>query len=131
MKIQQYKFEKVVIEEKDWEVPTTPQYYFETFIRRSICVIPLWTTWNKEHYNKEEEIYALDIICVYQSFQDKIEKFNILISQIETRYAEKNEKGDIVRFLIDIADDEFVRTEQQFKNDFDTCLAKIKDNFIL
>ena len=89
MKIKQYKYEKVEVTEKDWEIPTEPKYFFETFIRRAIAVIPVFTTWNKEVYNKEEEIYELSIICVYQSSEAKIEKFDVDKTHKKTCYRMK------------------------------------------
>jgi len=129
MKITQVKYEPVITEEKDWELPTEPKYYFETGIRRSISVTPVWTTWNKKQYGKDEEIYELDVVCIYQNFQAKIEKFSIQISRINDLYTrEKNVESSIFKFLIDFADEEFERTKERFTTDFESCLRDIKEH---
>lgn len=128
MKIRKFKHEKVEIESVEWDVPTEPIYLFETGIRRSISIIPKWTTWNKEAYNKEEEIFELGIVCVYQSFEAKIEAFNIPISRIEELYYLKPVYGgedSIAKLLVD--NDGNTRTKEQFDADFENCLNKIKD----
>lgn len=125
MKIEQYKLEKIVTESKEWEVPQEPQYYFETGIRRSVAIIPKWTSWNKEQYNKDEEVFALDIICVYQSFDAKIEKTSINISSINDAYnRSKESQSSIIKFLIDYAHD-CKRTKEQFMSDYTGCLESI------
>ena len=148
MKIKQYKYEKVEVTEKDWEIPTEPKYFFETFIRRAIAVIPVFTTWNKEVYNKEEEIYELSIICVYQSSEAKIEKFDVAVSRIEDLYYRESKgegEGSIIKFLIDDCkpwedkDKNGVittgvycsRTKEQFEADFKNCLNSINEHLKL
>lgn len=127
MKIQQYKYEKTVTSSKDWEVPTEAQYFFETGIRRAIAVIPVYTSWNMENFQKPEEIYELSFVCVYQSFEAMIQKFDVSLSSLEDKYVEKGEVGDIVRFLIDHSEG-CERSPERFKGDFDNCLNKIKEH---
>lgn len=126
MKIKQYEYVKKEIASKEIELPKTVSYYFETGIRRSIKIIPHFTTWNKERFNKDEELYELEIICLYNSFKCKLEKFTIRINQIEEIYYSKhpNEYQDFVTPLINGWFDK--RTEEQFNNDLKNILNQIK-----
>lgn len=83
MKIQIYEFKKVVLE--DFEIFFLEEivYYFEIGIRRLIKIEFCWIEWNKERYDKEEEIFRLKVICVYSFGELKIEKFIIFILVFE------------------------------------------------
>lgn len=143
MKIAKLKYEKIETESQEWNMPTEPMYFFENHIRRVISVVPKWTTWNKKTYKKQEEIYELSIICVYQSFELKIEAYSIQVSRINDLYNSKNDhEGPIslIQFLIDscipyeILDKETnkikkgiycQRTKEQFESDFHGCIQRI------
>lgn len=127
MIIKKYKYEKVAETSKEWPLPTEPKYYFETGIRRSICITPVWTTWNKEQTGEDEYIFELDIVCVYQSFEARIEKIHIGVSQIEDEYYKKASHDNVIQFLIDYGY-ECERTKEQFYNDFANCLLKINEH---
>lgn len=90
MELKQYKFEKVEIGSKTWELPTEKKYYFETGTRRSIMVKPIWTTWQKESFNKDEEVFRLEIICVSTSWENKIIFHEIQVTDIENLYYSTN-----------------------------------------
>jgi hypothetical protein len=125
LQIKQYEYEKKEVESKEIQLPSETSYFFQTHIRRSIKIIPCYTTWNKERYNKEEELYELVIICLYQSSECKIEKFTILARNIEEiYYSNKHEHKDFITALIDGEFDE--RTKEQFDADFNTILTKIQ-----
>lgn len=146
MELKKYKYEKVPTESKFWELPTEPLYLFETHIRRSISIVPHWTTWNRKTYKKPEEIFELKIICVYQSFDAKIESYTIAVSSIEDLYhKESKDYGgphSVIKFLIDldtyeVKDEEGnitgtkfygERTKEQFESDFHGCIKKIIEN---
>lgn len=124
LKIKKYQFVKEEIESKEIQLPTEVSYYFETGIRRSIKIIPNFTTWNKERHNKEEELYELIIICLYQSYECKVEKFTIRISDIEEIYYSKNHQyKEFVTGLIDGWFDK--RTKEQFDADFKNIFSQI------
>ena len=109
LKIKQYEYEKKEIASKEIKLPTETSYYFETGIRRSIKIIP--------RYNKEEELYELTVICLYQSFQCKAEKFTINISDIEKIYYSQNHTHkEFVTGLVEGWFDK--RTKEQFDIDF-------------
>lgn len=125
MKIKKYKLERVEIDSIDFELPTETEYFFETGIRRSIKVIPIFTTWQKESQNKDEEVYQIAFVCVYSNFESKIERIEISVSNLERLYYNSNEKyHDLIKSYID---GEFnKRTKEQFEGDFEKVLNEIK-----
>lgn len=144
MELKKYKFEKVATASKFWEVPTEPLYLFETGIRRAISIVPNWTTWNMKTNKEPEYIFDLDIICVYQSFEARIEAYSISVSSIEDLY-HKEVKGNyggpqsVIKFLVDLdsygTKDEQgndtgtmfygQRTKEQFESDFQCCIQSM------
>lgn len=117
MKITQYEYEKKEVASKEIELPKETSYYFETGIRRSIKIIPRFTTWNKERFNKEEELYELEVICLYNSSECMAEKFKIRVSEIENIYY--SEKHKHKQFIVALIEDWFdKRTKEQFEADF-------------
>jgi len=123
--IKQYKYKPVEIEAMNVDIPTEISYYFETGIRRSIKIIPVFTTWNKERYNKDEELYYLDVICLYNSSECKAEKFRINISEIEEIFYSKNHKyKGFINALINNWFD--IRTKEQFEEDLKYTINQIQ-----
>ena len=123
--IKQYKFEKKEIASKEIELPSETSYFFETGIRRSIKIIPHFTTWNKEQFNKEEELYELEIVCLYNSSECRAEKFKILAKQIEEiYYSEKHEHKEFINALIEGWFDK--RTKEQFDEDFNNIILEMQ-----
>lgn len=131
MQLKQYKYVKEETTAIEWELPTEAKYYFETGIRRSISVTPRWTTWEIENGAESERIYSLHIVCVYQSFEAKIEAFSIDVGKIEDLYynssKHKNDpEVDIIQFLIDDPSTQYIRTKENFEGDLNNCLGKVK-----
>lgn len=125
LKIKQYEYEKIEVASKEIELPTETSYFFETGIRRSIKIIPRFTTWNKEHYNKEEELYELIVVCLYQSSECKAEKFSLRVSELENiYYSEKSEHKIFVTALIENWFDK--RTKEQFDADFNNTFSEMQ-----
>lgn len=124
MKIQlkQYKHEKVEISSVDFELPEETVYFFETHIRRSIRIKPVFTTWQKEKFQKEEELYYFDVTCVYLSSECKIEKFKVYLTSFpDATYAtEKKFNEAWTQNWFD------PRTKEQFEVDLDIALEQIK-----
>lgn len=122
MKIKKYKFEKVEIESRDIQLPTETSYFFETGIRRSIKIIPKF----RENNNKEDDLFQLIIICIYQNFECRIEKFNIYVSDIEKIYYSENHIHK--SFVTSLIENYFnIRTKEQFENDFNNVISEIKN----
>lgn len=122
VQIKQYKYEKIETSSFDLELPEETSYFFETCIRRSIRIVPVFTSWNKEQYNKEEELYKFDITCVYLSFECKIEKFSVSVSDFE-KDKEIIEKNLFLRSWINGWFDK--RTKTDFENDLKQAIDKI------
>jgi hypothetical protein len=124
LQIKQYEYEKKEIASKEIQLPTETSYYFETGIRRSIKITPKFTTWNKEQYNKEEELYELIVVCLYQSSECKAEKFNLRVSEIEGIYY--SEKHEYKRFVTALVEDWFdKRSQEQFEADFNSIFSEM------
>lgn len=126
LSIKQYEYEKKEIGSKEIELPTETAYYFETGVRRSIRIVPRFTTWNKKEYNKEEEIYELKITCVYLSSECIVEKFSLYPNSIEEiRYNEKHKHNDFVTSLVEGWFNN--RTKEQFEIDLNEAIRQIKE----
>ena len=126
LNIKQYKYEKKEIDSKEIELPTETSYYFETHIRRSIKIVPIFTTWNKDQFNKEEELYQLKITCVYLSYECKVEKFVLDLKEIERIfYADTDKNKDFVTALVSDWFDK--RTKEQFEADLNQTIEEIKE----
>lgn len=116
IQIKKYKYEKVEIESKDFELPTLPSYFFETGIRRSIKIVPI--------YNTKNEIYQFEIICIYLSFECIIEKFRIAVEALKdlNNISNKKHRDFVDAWLSDFFDK---RTEQRFNEDLMNALQQI------
>lgn len=124
IEITQYEYEKVEIAKKEIEIPNVVSYYFETGVRRSIRMSPIFTTWNRKNYDKDEELYELEFLCLYQSSEFKIEKFKILASELESiYYTEKHKHKAIVTSLINGWFDK--RIKEQFEADLNYMLTEL------
>ncbi len=126
MKIKTYRFVKEEVAETEIFIPQEPYYCFETGIRRSIRIIPKWTTWQLERFQKPEEIWELEVTCIYQSSQCKIEKFTIRTSQIEdlnNKNEQSNPKSIVTLLLNDWGDS---RTKEDFELDLEQVIKEIK-----
>lgn len=121
LKIPEYKYEQVLVTDNEYEFPDTESYWFETGIRRSIRIVPKWTTWQKEQ-GKEEEIWKYDITCVYLSFECIIEKFDISIKDITDNRVEK----EYERLVNSIKNGWLSpRTKEQFEADLNNAIDEI------
>ena len=124
--IKQYEYEKKEIDSKEIELPTETSYYFETGVRRSIRIVPRFTTWNKKRFNKEEELYELIITCVYLSSECIIEKFSLYPKDIEKIfYTDKHKLLEFVRPLVEDWFDN--RTKEQFEVDLNEAIRQLKE----
>jgi hypothetical protein len=121
--IKTYKLERVEVNSSEIEIPEEPMYVFQTGIRRAIRIVPEWTTWNKEHHGTEEEIWRLVVTCVYNSFECKIECYDIQVSQIEDMIRTSKDTYSIPNMLM--SGYYGVRTKEQFDADLQMALDKI------
>jgi len=47
LQIKQYEYEKKEVASKEIQLPSETSYFFQTHIRRSIKIIPCYTTWKQ------------------------------------------------------------------------------------
>ena len=126
LKIKQYEYEKIEIDSKEIELPTETAYYFETGVRRSIRIVPIFTTWNRKRFDKEEELYELQITCVYLSSECIVEKFSLYPKDIEKIfYTEKHKLLGFVRPLVEGWFDN--RTKEHFETDLNEAIRQLKE----
>jgi len=125
MKITTYEYVQKPLTETELFIPEKPFYCFQTFIRRSIRIIP--TIWNKKSVQslKNGEVHKLDVTCVYQDFECKIERFTINMHMVQgyINNNEKNIKADICRMLLE--EDYYIRTKEDFNQDLNDALKEI------
>lgn len=125
LQIKQYEYEKKEVASKEIQLPSETSYFFQTHKRRSIKLIPCYTTWNKEEFDRDEELYEFVVICLYQSSQCKVEKFTIDARKIEEiYYSNKHEHKDFITALIN--GEFYERTKEQFDADFNTILTTLQ-----
>lgn len=126
--IKKYRLERVLIDDFKINLPEVPEYHFQTGIRRSIAIIPRWTTWKMEYKNEPEEIYEFDIIMVYLGFDSKIETTHIRMSELNDVLSQENKTSwDIREWFISNRGKDTLRTEEQFKVDYQSALEKIQE----
>ena len=105
------------------EIPESPVFYFQTGIRRAVRIVPQYTTWNMEQHGKPEEIWSLKVTCVYRSFQNKVETFDVHLAALP-ELIDSKDQYNVARLLLD-ADSADVRTKERFEEDLDAVLAGI------
>jgi len=124
--LKQYIYVQQEIDAKEVEIPTEPVYYFETGIRRSIRIIPIYTTHQKEYLGKDEELHSFEITCVYNDHYLKIEKFTIPLKGLESFYYSK-EPNDKITFVQSWLHKWFdTQTKERFDSDFEAALNKLR-----
>jgi hypothetical protein len=110
LQIKTYRYEKIETSCREVTIPDTTVYGFETGIRRSFRVVP--------------SLYELDITCVYQCYDIKIEQFMIKISDIENILT--NVKDPMYDFCNMLVSKQYSnRTELQFETDLHNTFHQI------
>lgn len=107
-------------------IPDKQLYLWHNGIRRAYSIKPKWTSWNKENFNKPEEIYALKVVMVDPS-DLKIEVFELKVSSLpEILLNEKHIYNRLIDNILNYPDDkECIRTKKQFENDLQLVLQEI------
>lgn len=121
--IKTYEYQKIEKSNTKFELPEETTYWFETGIRRAIRIIPIWTTWKIENDNEREEIYKYHFTCVYRSFENKIESFEISVYDFEECYNQN--KQHIIKSFLNYEFNE--RTKEQFENDLESALTLLNE----
>lgn len=130
MKIKKYKLQKVLIEEVDFRIPTETLYLFEYHIRRTIKVIPVYTSYHVVLNDKPEELDQIVFVEVLDGFNHTptIKKHTVSISDLEDIISKadyKDERFQLLDFLNTYTEVN-IRTKEQFEGDFHNVL----DTFI-
>lgn len=123
MKITTYEYEKVPVKDTEIFIPEKPFYCFQTGVRKSIRIIPKFVNWDNDPNYTKGDVYELEVTCVYQSFECKVEKFDIRLNNIEN-HINRDEKGEasrISRMLLH--EDYYIRTEEQFNIDLKNVIS--------
>lgn len=87
IQLKQYKLEKIETDSKIFNIPNEDVYYFETGIRRSIKIEPVFSDWEEE-----PKVINFNVTMVYLSGECKIEKHIISIHEIEKIYEDRGHK---------------------------------------
>ena len=124
MKITHYQYKQVAVEDVEIFIPQKPFYCFQTGVRRSIRIIPITITWDDPNRNKGDLI-SLEVTCVYQSFEIKVEKFNLNLNMME-HYLHTGEKGNHAEIAMMLLKDDYSkRTKKQFDTDLSSVITLI------
>ena len=123
------KFERVK-EEMEIKLPTEPLYYLSSR-KKSIRLIPVYTTWNIEKSNKPECIWRYDCTVVDLHFTTSIERFHIGVTERDFQdVVDKQDRSnysireEIYHKLINFPND-YLRTKEQFDADLQAALDNI------
>lgn len=113
-------------EEVEIDLPEQVLYIWHNGSRVAYCVKPIFTTWNKEKFNKEEEVYEYAIVKVDPSvFAGTIERFKISVSSIPDIL--KDSKNQNIRLVEDLLEGKSNRTKEQFDVDYKSVLNRFKE----
>lgn len=122
--INQYRLVKEPVDSKVIELPERTVYYFEIGLRRSLKIVPVYTTWQQKRFNKPEEIWKYEVTCVHLLFNTMVEKFDIHVSDLEKIYHDtKHPRHSFIKNWLN--DELQSRTEAEFNSDLTLVLAKI------
>lgn len=130
--IDKIEFKREVVGTREFELPEVPTYYFETHVRRSIRMIPEFISFmeartdeNGNNYlfidDNIQTLYGYRVTCVYDSWNTKIEIFNIKVSDMKEI---QKENTFIHAFTNNYFDS---RTKEQFDADLKVVLDKINE----
>lgn len=125
------QYQPVPIRNVEVTIPEEPCYFFKTGIRKSIAVIPQWTTWQMNNDGKPEEVWEIKLVSVGLSFENTISTSFFRISELEGLFATKadvwNPKEaylkEFLKTLFLNPDALNKRTEEQFMNDFNATIS--------
>ena len=113
-------------EEVEIDLPEQVLYIWHNGSRVAYCVKPIFTTWNKERFDKEEEIYEYAIVKVDPSvFGGKIERFKISVSSIPDIL--KDSKNENLRLVEDILEGKSNREKDRFEFDYKGVLDRFNE----
>jgi hypothetical protein len=126
IKVEKYKYTKVLEEDFEIEMPDKPTYLFQYGVRTSHAIIPEWTTWEHQ-YDKPEHIFQYRIISVDSQWDSNsyIKHETIQVHSIPELYNRKEPNALsrlIQNVILGIASNE-VRTKEDFMVDYNKVLG--------
>jgi len=125
IQIKKEEYKKVTLDNFEVNIPENPCYYWHNGIRIAYSVVPVWTSWNKEHYSKDEEIYEFKIIEVDPTFKS-IKVSNIRVSDLsETLTGRRNKEYSRLVENILLYPKENTREKEQFFKDYNKVLEDL------
>jgi len=127
-KVQKEEYKKVISDPIEIDIPEIPRYYWHNGIRRAYCVVPEWTSWNREQYGKEEEIWQIKVVEVDPT-DAVIKAYTIRVSEFTTILSRSNSNSNyrlVENYLF--RPDEETRTREQFMADYTATLEKIGEH---
>lgn len=129
-KVRKEEWKKTLSDEFEVDIPEKPVHFWHNGERVAYRVVPVWSTWNVEHYNKPEEIFEVKVVKIPAgAFENrKIEAFSIRVSEFReilsgVRYKEYSR---LIENLL-LHPDEDTRTEEQFMEDYKSVVEKINE----
>lgn len=127
--IKKTEYERVE-KEIPFNIPEEILYFFIFGKRVSVKVTPVWTTWNKEYNDKDEEIWLLHVTLVKGSSENVIESKEIQVSHIPDFINKDNIISEILE-LVNDPDERCVRTKEDFENDFENDFERVLEKIVL
>lgn len=123
LKIKKYKYEKVIDGEATIDIPDEILYVFQTGIRRSIRLVPLFL---------KDQLVELRATCVHLSFENKIVYFKVPVDERSLENVKWGNDSNIdsstsILQMLQSKDYE-LRTKKQFESDLKYALGVIEDN---
>lgn len=123
--IQKEEYKKISTD-KEVDIPEKKMYFWHNGVRIAYMVSPEWTTWNKKHYKKPEEIWKLNILCVDPTLHS-IESYSIQVSYLKDIV--DDEKHSLYRVINNYLfyPSENTRTRKQFIVDYNKVISYFKE----
>lgn len=119
--IKTYEYEKVEKDSHEIFIPDEPFYCFQTGVRRSIRIVPVFANVN--------DVYALKITAVYLSMECKIEKITLHVNRIED-LVNRNEKSLEAEYAQMLFDEDYCeRDAEQFLYDLMSAISEINKQY--
>lgn len=128
-----YKYEKIELSNEVANLPDEPIYFFIYGTRISVAVIPKWTTWNIEEYDKPEEIYFYNFITIDGTEEVKLHGFPVNeisnLYQVAKKSTTNSYFHEVIEYLVDGIDSRQIRDKERFVSEYNNIKLKY-DNIL-
>jgi hypothetical protein len=128
IKITKYEYKKVELSSATFELPEETCYFFETGIRRSIRIEPIFTSWKKDQDGSDETLLSLKFTCVHLSFECEVNVYTVNVDIMNSMYTESQTQKQygLIKSMINGYFDK--RTKEKFNADLASALLIINGN---